>query len=45
MDPFRLSDAVYATSFEQIAAAADTVVYTIVMNGAVGQRAHNGLIT
>ena len=45
VDPFRLSDAVYANSFEQIVAAVDTVVYTIVMNGAVGQHTHNGLIT
>jgi len=33
VDPFRLSTAVYANSFEQIAAAADKIVYTIVMNG------------
>ena len=45
VDPFRLSDAVYANSFEQIAAAVDTIVYTIVMNGLIASRIHNGLIT
>ena len=33
VDPFRLSDAVYANSFEQIVAAADKIINTIVMNG------------
>ena len=33
VDPFRLSTAVYANSFAQIAAAADKIVYPIVMNG------------
>jgi protein-tyrosine phosphatase len=34
VDPFQLSDAVYADSFEQIATAVDTLVYAIVINGA-----------
>jgi protein-tyrosine phosphatase len=34
VDPFRLSDVVYAHSFEQITAAVDTILYTIVMNTA-----------
>jgi protein-tyrosine phosphatase len=33
VDPFRLSTAVYANSFEQITDAADKIVYPIVMNG------------
>ena len=33
VDPFRLSNAVYANSFGQIVAAVDAIVYTIVMNG------------
>jgi protein-tyrosine phosphatase len=33
VDPFQLSDAVYADSFEQIATAVDALVYAIVMNG------------
>jgi low molecular weight protein-tyrosine phosphatase len=32
IDPFRLSDAVYAASFAQITSAVDAIVYTIVMN-------------
>ena len=32
VDPFRLSNAVYANSFGQIVAAVDSIVYTIVMN-------------
>jgi protein-tyrosine phosphatase len=34
VDPFRLSNAVYADSFSQIEAAVDAIVYTIVINGA-----------
>ena len=34
VDPFRLSNAVYANSFAQIASAVDSIVYTIVMNDA-----------
>jgi protein-tyrosine phosphatase len=45
VDPFRLGDAVYANSFEQITAAVDTVVYTIVMNVADKPAHTNGLIT
>jgi protein-tyrosine phosphatase len=37
VDPFRLSDAVYANSFEQITAAVDTILYTIVMMPPVGR--------
>jgi protein-tyrosine phosphatase len=33
VDPFQLSDAVYADSFEQIATAVDALVYAIVING------------
>jgi protein-tyrosine phosphatase len=39
VDPFRLSQAVYAESFTQIRSAADAILYTIVMNKKdVGQR-------
>jgi protein-tyrosine phosphatase len=34
VDPFRLSDAVYADSFAQIESAVDAIVYTIVMSQA-----------
>jgi low molecular weight protein-tyrosine phosphatase len=34
VDPFRLSDAVYADSFAQIEDAVDAIVYAIVINGA-----------
>jgi protein-tyrosine phosphatase len=34
VDPFRLSDAVYADSFTQIEDAVDAIVYAIVINGA-----------
>jgi protein-tyrosine phosphatase len=45
VDPFRLSDAVYANSFDQILAAVTTVVYTTVMNSPGKSATHNGLIT
>jgi protein-tyrosine phosphatase len=37
VDPFRLSNAVYAASFAQIRSAVETVVYTIVRNQPIRQ--------
>jgi protein-tyrosine phosphatase len=39
VDPFRLSNAVYATSFAQITSAVDGIVYAIVINQARQRRA------
>jgi protein-tyrosine phosphatase len=44
-DPFRLSNAVYANSFEQIRSAVDSIVYRIVMNRLGDPQPCNGFAT
>ena len=44
-DPFRLSNAVYANSFEQIRSAVDSIVYRIVMNRIGDPQPRNGFTT